>query len=152
MPGLFRREHDVARIGPTTPTRAGRLADASVDPTDERNTAASGRPSERRVPNKSLRSRVWISRATGSIRSKKTVLSPRGMTPNRQDRHWVVSPSDQRPRKPLAAATIQANGRSTSTSRPMAPRKSVGGTWQAASSCSLRRWNRGCMGGLLPYG
>jgi hypothetical protein len=27
----------VARVGPTTPTRAGRLADASVDPTDARN-------------------------------------------------------------------------------------------------------------------
>jgi hypothetical protein len=26
----------LARVGPTTPTRAGRLADASVDPTDAR--------------------------------------------------------------------------------------------------------------------
>jgi hypothetical protein len=28
---------ELARFGPTTPTRAGRLADASVDPTDARN-------------------------------------------------------------------------------------------------------------------
>jgi hypothetical protein len=27
----------LARVGPTTPTRAGRLADASVDPTEARN-------------------------------------------------------------------------------------------------------------------
>jgi hypothetical protein len=30
-------ERCTARFGPTTPTRAGRLADASVDPTDARN-------------------------------------------------------------------------------------------------------------------
>jgi hypothetical protein len=30
-------EAHLARFGPTTPTRAGRLADASVDPTDARN-------------------------------------------------------------------------------------------------------------------
>jgi hypothetical protein len=28
----------LARVGPTTPTRAGRLADASVDPTEARNS------------------------------------------------------------------------------------------------------------------
>jgi hypothetical protein len=32
----------VARGGPTTPTRAGRLADASVDPTEARSVAAFG--------------------------------------------------------------------------------------------------------------
>jgi hypothetical protein len=31
----------LARFGPTTPTRARRLADASVDPTDARNDIAS---------------------------------------------------------------------------------------------------------------
>src|SRR5262249_14743813 len=30
----LRTESRVARVGPTTPTRAGRLADASVDPTE----------------------------------------------------------------------------------------------------------------------
>jgi hypothetical protein len=30
----------LARFGPTTPTRAGRLADASVDPTEARNRRA----------------------------------------------------------------------------------------------------------------
>ena len=29
-------QNELARVGPTTPTRAGRLADASVDPTDAR--------------------------------------------------------------------------------------------------------------------
>jgi hypothetical protein len=29
---------DLARVGPTTPTRARRLSDASVDPTDARKT------------------------------------------------------------------------------------------------------------------
>src|SRR5262249_40994181 len=32
----------LARVGPTTPTRAKRLADASVDPTDARNAPAFG--------------------------------------------------------------------------------------------------------------
>jgi hypothetical protein len=32
------------RCGPTTPKRAGRLADASVDPTDARNAPARGKP------------------------------------------------------------------------------------------------------------
>jgi hypothetical protein len=32
----LRTESRFARVGPTTPTRAGRLADASVDPTDAR--------------------------------------------------------------------------------------------------------------------
>jgi hypothetical protein len=31
-------EATLARVGPTTPTRAGRLADASVDPTEARNS------------------------------------------------------------------------------------------------------------------
>jgi hypothetical protein len=30
-------DHERARVGPTTPTRAGRLADASVDPNEARN-------------------------------------------------------------------------------------------------------------------
>ena len=34
---IIRTECRIARFGPTTPTRAGRLADASVDPTDARN-------------------------------------------------------------------------------------------------------------------
>ena len=34
MSGLWASESKLARFGPTTPTRAGRLADASVDPTD----------------------------------------------------------------------------------------------------------------------
>jgi hypothetical protein len=33
---IIRSDGHVARVGPTTPTRAGRLADASVDPTDAR--------------------------------------------------------------------------------------------------------------------
>ena len=36
------RETRLARIGPTTPTRAGRPADASVDKTDARSVAGSG--------------------------------------------------------------------------------------------------------------
>ena len=37
MRGLGAEESTLARFGPTTPTRARRLADASVDPTDARN-------------------------------------------------------------------------------------------------------------------
>jgi hypothetical protein len=33
-----RQAINFARVGPTTPTRAGNLADASVDQTDARNT------------------------------------------------------------------------------------------------------------------
>ena len=33
---------NLARVGPTTPTRARRLADASVDPTDARKGTGSG--------------------------------------------------------------------------------------------------------------
>jgi hypothetical protein len=35
-PFLWRVRMQLARVGPTTPTRAGRLADASVDPTEAR--------------------------------------------------------------------------------------------------------------------
>jgi hypothetical protein len=36
-PRHHRSDSCVARFGPTTPQRAGRLADASVDPTEARN-------------------------------------------------------------------------------------------------------------------
>jgi hypothetical protein len=36
MSRLWAVESKLARFGPTTPKRAGRLADASVDPTDAR--------------------------------------------------------------------------------------------------------------------
>jgi hypothetical protein len=39
MPGLREAESKLARVGPTTPKRASRLADASVDPTEARKLA-----------------------------------------------------------------------------------------------------------------
>ena len=38
--GTGAAEGVLVRVGPTTPTRAGRLVDASVDPTDARKSAA----------------------------------------------------------------------------------------------------------------
>jgi len=45
---------------------------------------------------------------------------------------------------------VAMNGCANPSNRLITPRKRVGGTWQAASICSVRRWNRGAIDGLLP--
>jgi hypothetical protein len=63
---------NLARVGPTTPTRAGRLSDASVDPTDARNDILGcvGRSVQRGLPNAQASSRDSLQKSLGSESQK----------------------------------------------------------------------------------
>src|SRR5262245_8164162 len=53
---------DLARVGPTTPTRAGRLADASVDPTEARCAIVKGRAGRSRRADDGAQAQVDVRR------------------------------------------------------------------------------------------